>query len=60
MNDSQKFTATSFTRSKETREKWVRYLMFVVTLLMALPVILLISYLVHKALPVLSLSLIHI
>ncbi|MGY8963650.1 MAG: phosphate ABC transporter permease PstA [Rhodospirillales bacterium] len=56
MNDSQKFTATSFTRSKETREKWVRYLMFVVTLLMALPVILLISYLVHKALPVLSLE----
>ncbi|MDA7675355.1 phosphate ABC transporter permease PstA [bacterium] len=56
MNDSQKFTATSFTRSKETREKWVRYLMFVVTLLMALPVVLLISYLVHKALPVLSLE----
>ena len=56
MNDSQKFTATSFTRSKETREKLVRYLMFVVTLLMALPVILLISYLVHKALPVLSLE----
>ena len=56
MNDSHKFTATSFTRSKETREKWVRYLMFVVTLLMALPVILLISYLVHKALPVLSLE----
>ena len=56
MNDSQKFTATSFTRSKETREKWVRYLMFVVTLLMAMPVILLISYLVHKALPVLSLE----
>ena len=48
MNDSQKFTATSFTRSKETREKWVRYLMFVVTLLMALPVILLISYLVQS------------
>ena len=56
MNNSLKFTATSFTRSKETREKWVRYLMFVVTLLMALPVILLISYLVHKALPVLSLE----
>lgn len=56
MNNSPKFTATSFTRSKETREKWVRYLMFVVTLLMALPVILLISYLVHKALPVLSLE----
>ena len=56
MNNSLKFTATSFTRSKETREKWARYLMFVVTLLMALPVILLISYLVHKALPVLSLE----
>ena len=56
MNDSQRFTATPFTHSKENREKWVKYLMFLVTLLMALPVILLISYLVHKALPVLSLE----
>ena len=56
MNDSQRFTATSFTRAKETREKWVKFLMFVVTLLMAMPVILLISYLINKALPVLSLE----
>ena len=56
MNDSQRFTATPFTHSKENREKWVKYLMFLVTLLMALPVILLITYLVHKALPVLSLE----
>ena len=56
MNDSQRFTATPFTHSKENREKWVKYLMFLVTLLMALPVILLISYLLHKALPVLSLE----
>jgi phosphate transport system permease protein len=34
----------------------VKYLMFVVTLLMAMPVILLVSYLIHKALPVLSLE----
>ena len=56
MNDSQRFTANSFTHAKEFREKLVKYLMFVVTLLMAMPVILLISYLIHKALPVLSLE----
>jgi len=56
MNDSQRFTAPPFTNAKESREKWVKYLMFVVTLLMAMPVILLISYLIHKALPVLSLE----
>jgi len=56
MNDSQRFTATSFTHAKEFREKLVKYLMFVVTLLMAMPVILLVSYLIHKALPVLSLE----
>ena len=56
MNDSKRFTATSFTRAKESREKWVKFLMFVVTLLMAMPVILLISYLINKALPVLSLE----
>ena len=56
MNDSQRFTATPFTHAKESREKWVKYLMFVVTLLMAMPVILLVSYLIHKALPVLSLE----
>ena len=56
MNDSQRFTATSFTHAKEFREKLVKYLMFVVTLLMAMPVILLVSYLMHKALPVLSLE----
>ena len=56
MNDSQRFTATPFTHAKESREKWVKYIIFVVTLLMAMPVILLISYLIHKALPVLSLE----
>jgi phosphate transport system permease protein len=56
MNDSQRFTANSFTHAKEFREKLVKYLMFVVTLLMAMPVILLVSYLIHKALPVLSLE----
>ena len=56
MNDSQRFNATSFTHAKEFREKLVKYLMFVVTLLMAMPVILLVSYLIHKALPVLSLE----
>ena len=56
MNDSQRFTANSFTHAKEFREKLVKYLMFVATLLMAMPVILLVSYLIHKALPVLSLE----
>ena len=56
MNDSQRFIATSFTHAKEFREKLVKYLMFLVTLLMAMPVILLVSYLIHKALPVLSLE----
>ena len=56
MNDSQRFTKTTFTQKKESREKWVKVLLFMVTLMMALPVILLVSFLVHKALPVLSLN----
>ncbi len=56
MNDSQRFTKTTFTQKKESREKWVKVLLFMVTLSMALPVILLVSFLVHKALPVLSLN----
>ena len=56
MNDSQRFTKSAFTRTKEFRETWVKYALFGVTLAMAIPVILLISYLVHKALPVLSLE----
>ena len=56
MNDSQRFTKSPLTHAKEVRETWVKYALFGVTLAMAIPVILLISYLVHKALPVLSLE----
>lgn len=56
MNASERFTKTPFTQSKESREKWVKILLFMVTLAMALPVILLISFLLHKALPALSLN----
>ena len=53
---SRRFIKTSFVRKKERRELLARGIFFGMAMLMIVPLVLIVSYLVYKALPILSLD----